>query len=167
MKTGGGISRILSVSVRRKEEFMLIVLKTAIAVFLIMELSNILILYFKPDFRYGNSMNVFKRWHEAQEREDERLFVKYMVNWVANCKLIFLALLMVVLVCGNEIITVCAVAATILSIAIYFVTLHPVIERLDEMGEIQPKGYSRTLAFTIGAFMLMFSLALVLYFMMK
>ena len=145
---------------------MLMILKAAILIFVVMELSNILIMYFKPNFKYGNSMNTFKQWYKAQEKEPERLFVKYMVNWVANCKLIFLALLVVVVLLGNEIITVCAVMATILSIAIYFVTLHPIIKQLDEMEEIQPKGYSKTLALTIGAFMVMFSAALALYFIL-
>ena len=101
-----------------------------------------------------------------ERRESDRLFVQYLVNWVANCKLIFLALLVVVVLFGNEIITVCAVIATIVSIGIYFVSLHPIIKKLDEMGEIQPKGYSKTLALTIGAFMVMFSGALVLYFVL-
>lgn len=145
---------------------MLIILKIAIAVFLVMELSNVLIMYFKPNFKYGNSMHTFKQWYKAQNNETERLFVKYLVNWVANCKLIFLTLLAVVAVFGNELITVCAIIATILSIAIYFVSLHPIIAKLDRLGEIQPRGYSRTLAVTIGSFMLMFSFALLLYLAM-
>ena len=145
---------------------MLMILKAAILIIVVMELSNILVMYFKPNFKYGNSMNTFKQWYKAQEKEPERLFVKYMVNWVANCKLIFLALLVVVVLFGNKIIAVCAVIATIVSIGIYFVSLHPIIKKLDEMGEIQPKGYSKTLALTIGAFMVMFSAALVLYFVL-
>lgn len=145
---------------------MLMILKAAILIFVVMELSNILILYFKPNFKYGNSMNTFKQWYTAQNQESDRLFVQYLVNWVANCKLIFLALLVVVVLFGNEIITVCAVIATIVSIGIYFVSLHPIIKKLDEMGEIQPKGYSKTLALTIGAFMVMFSAALALYFIL-
>ena len=145
---------------------MLMILKAAILIFVVMELSNILVMYFKPNFKYGNSMNTFKQWYKAQEKEPERLFVKYMVNWVANCKLIFLALLVVVVLFGNKIIAVCAVIATIVSIGIYFVSLHPIIKKLDEMGEIQPTGYSKTLALTIGAFMLMFSVALALYFIL-
>ena len=145
---------------------MLIILKIAILIFLVMELSNIVILYFKPDFQYGNSMNTFKQWHAAQHKESDRLFVQYLVNWVANCKLIFLALLAVVLLVGGENITLCAVVATISSIAIYFVTLHPILAKLVTMGEIQPKGYSKTLARTIVAFIVMFSAALVLYFIL-
>ena len=145
---------------------MINILRLAILIFTVMELSNILIMYFKPNFKYGNSMNTFRQWYKAQEKEPERLFVKYMVNWVANCKLIFLALLVVVMLFGNAAITVGAVIATIASIGIYFVSLHPIIKKLDDMGEIQPKGYSKTLAGTISAFMLMFSAALALYFIL-
>lgn len=65
---------------------MLMILKAAILIFVVMELSNILILYFKPNFKYGNSMNTFKQWYTAQNQESDRLFVQYLVNWVANCK---------------------------------------------------------------------------------
>lgn len=41
-----------------------------------------------------------------------------------------------------------------------------IILKLDRMGEITPKGYSRTLALMIGGFMIMFGLALVLYFVL-
>ena len=36
------------------------VLTIAIIVFIFMELSNVIIMYFKPDFKYGNSMTVFR-----------------------------------------------------------------------------------------------------------
>lgn len=95
-----------------------------------------------------------------------RLFVKYLVNWVVNCKLIFIVLLIVVLIFGDAMLKVYAIAAMILSIAIYFATLHPIIRKLDKLGEITPKGYSKTLPLMIASFMIMFSLALVLYFVL-
>lgn len=142
------------------------ILNIAIIVFVCMELSNVIIMYFKPDFKYGNSMAVFKRWAESQSEDKSRLFVKYLVNWVANCKLIFIVLLIVVLILGDAMLKVYAIAAMILSIAIYFVTLHPIIRKLDKVGELQPVGYSKTLAFMIGGFMIMFAVALVLYFVL-
>lgn len=142
------------------------ILNAAIIVFVCMELANVLIMYFKPDFKYGNSMAVFRRWAQSQSEEKTRLFVKYLVNWVANCKLIFIVLLVVVLIVADAMLKVYAIAAMILSIAIYFVSLHPIILKLDRMGEITPKGYSRTLALMIGGFMIMFGLALVLYFVL-
>ena len=46
-------------------------------------------------------MAVFKHWAESQQDEKQRLFVKYLVNWVADCKLIFIALLLVVVFFAN------------------------------------------------------------------
>lgn len=142
------------------------ILNTAIIIFICMELSNVLIMYFKPDFKYGNSMAVFKHFAESQADEGQRLFVKYLVNWVANCKLIFIVLLVVVLIVADTTLKVAAIIAMIISIAIYFVSLHPLIKKLDKMDMITPKGYSKTLALMIGGFMVMFSLALLLFYVL-
>lgn len=139
-----------------------IILNGAIIIFLLMELSNVLIMYFRPDFKYGNSMNVFNNWHEAQKEADERLFVKYLVNWVANCKLIFIILLLVILFFGSFELKVYATIAMILSIGVYFISLHPIIKKLDANGKITPAGYSKTLALMITGFMLLFTVALIL-----
>lgn len=45
------------------------ILNVAIIIFVCMELSNVLIMYFKPNFKYGNSMAVFVRWAESQKEE--------------------------------------------------------------------------------------------------
>ena len=143
------------------------VLDIAIIIFLVLELSNVIIMYFKPDFKYGNSMRAFKEWDRSKEDEKRHLYGKYMVRWVANCKLIFIVLLIVVLCIGSEMVKVYAVGATILSIGIYFITLHPIIAKLDKLGEIYPKGYSKILAGMIASFMIMFSVALLVHFLIK
>lgn len=140
------------------------ILNAAMIIFMCMELSNVVIMYFKPDFKYGNSMLAFKNYAEHQKDEKNRLFIKYLVNWVANCKLIFLVLLLVVLIVGTPEIKAYSLIAMILSIGIYFVTLFPFIRKLDQMGEIQPKGYSKTLSFMILGFMILFTVALILYY---
>lgn len=142
----------------------MVVLRIAIIAFIIMELSNVIIMYFKPEFKYGNSMNTFNEWEKSKEDELRHLFAKYMVGWVANCKLIFIAMLIIAVIFGSEKVLVFSVIATILSIGIYFITLYPIIKKLDMMGEITPKGYSRTLTIMIASFMIMFTVALVIYF---
>ncbi len=141
----------------------MIALQIAIGAFVLMELSNVLIMYFKPDFKYGNSMRTFKGWEESKEDEKSHLFVKYMVNWVANCKLIFILLLIVVLIVNNETVMMWAVVTTIISIGIYFFSLYPIIRKLDKMEKIEPKGYSKTLSYMIFGFMAMFLVALAVY----
>lgn len=140
------------------------ILNIAIAIFVLMESANVIILYFFPDSKKGNGVAVFNPWFQAKEDEKSKLFAQYMANWVAGTKLIFIVLLLVILFWGNEITKVAAVAVMILSIASYFFRLHPIITKLDAMGEISPKGYSKTLLLMIIAFMTMFALALVAYF---
>ncbi|MFI3168116.1 MAG: hypothetical protein R3Y32_08390 [Bacillota bacterium] len=142
----------------------MIVLRIAIFMFAAMELSNVIIMYFKPDFKYGNSMRSFCAFEESKEDADKYLFVKYMTNWVANCKLIFIAILVVIGIIGSLEIMRWAVFATILSIGIFFISLYPLMKELDKNDKIQPKGYSKTLSIMIIAFMLMFTVALVLSF---
>ncbi|MFI3229392.1 MAG: hypothetical protein R3Y23_04440 [Bacillota bacterium] len=145
----------------------MIVLRIAIIMFAVMELSNVLIMYFKPDFKYGNSMNAFKEWADSKDDEARHLFAKYMVNWVANCKAIFIAILVVIAIVGTETMMLYAVIATVVSIFLYFVSLHPIICKLDKMGKINPKGYSKTLSYMIIGFITMFVAALIIYFIIR
>ncbi len=86
-----------------------------------------------------------------------------MAYLVAGVKLIFIFLLLVVLLTGNETTKIWAVVAMIISIATYFWKLHPIIKKLDSLNKISPKGYSKTLGLMISGFLLMFSTALILY----
>lgn len=140
------------------------ILSIAIIIFCIMELGNVLILYFMPDSRLGNGVAVFDSWNDVKEDKALNLFSHYIAYWVAGVKLIFIFLLIVVLLTGTEITRVWAVVAMILSIATYFWCLHPIIKELDKMGKITPKGYSKTLGLMIMGFLIMFLLSLIIYF---
>lgn len=129
-----------------------------------MELGNVLILYFMPDSRLGNGVAVFDSWNYVKEDKTLNLFSHYMAYLVAGVKLIFIFLLVVVLLTGTEVTRVWSVVAMILSIATYFWKLHPIIKKLDQMGKITPKGYSKTLGLMITVFLIMFSLSLIIYF---
>lgn len=139
------------------------ILDIAIIIFCIMELGNVLILYFKPDSKLGNGVAVFDAWKDVKEDKNLDLFAHYMAYWVAGVKLIFIFLLLVVLLTGNETTKIWAVVAMIISIATYFWKLHPIIKQLDSLNKISPKGYSKTLGLMISGFLLMFSTALILY----
>ncbi|MFI3238442.1 MAG: hypothetical protein R3Y47_10525 [Lachnospiraceae bacterium] len=141
------------------------ILDYAILLFVLMETGNICILYFAPDSKLGNGVAVFDEWGASKEKEETHLFAKYMTNWVANVKLIFIVLLLVIVFTGNELTKIFGVVSLILSIAAYFWKLHPIIKRLDELGHITPKGYSKALFWMISGFVIMFSAALSIYFL--
>lgn len=139
------------------------ILSVAIIIFCIMELGNVLILYFMPDSKLGNGVAVFDSWRDVKKDNALDLFAHYMAYRVAGVKLIFIFLLLVVLFTGTELTKMWAVIAMILSIATYFWKLHPIIKKLDKMNKITPKGYSKILGLMISGFLLMFVLALIIY----
>ena len=145
----------------------MLVLDIAIIAFVVLESANVLILYFAPNSRLGNGVAVFNGWFKSKEDESSELFARYMANWVAGTKLIFIVLLLVILFTAGETTKLFAVLAMILSIGTYYFRLNTIIKKLDAMGEITPKGYSKTLFMMITGFMLMFSFAVVLYFFVR
>lgn len=137
-------------------------LSVSILIFILMEAANVAILYFWPHSQLGNGVGVFNAFQNC-ENEEQKLFSSYLVNWVAGVKLIFIFLLAVILLMGSEQVRMWAVVAMILSIATYFWRLHPAIKRMDAMGYITPKGYSKVLGCMIAGFMIMFIVALAVH----
>jgi hypothetical protein len=88
-------------------------------------------------------------------------FIRYLVYWVAGTKLIFIALLIVVLLTAGKSTQLLTVVAMIASISSFFWRLFPIIKSLDNDGHITPPGYSNTLAIMIAAFIGLFAVALV------
>lgn len=139
------------------------ILDISIIVFILMETSNVFILYFKPKFKYGNGVSVFKTYELSEKDKMTHLFIKYLTNWVAGTKLIFIVLLAVILVLGDEQLKCYSLVVMIFSIATYFFRLAPIIKKLDENDLVNPKGYSKTLNYLIIFFILMFTLALLFH----
>jgi hypothetical protein len=137
-------------------------------IFAIIEVGNVMMLYFMPGSRMGNGVGVFNAWEKSKKDESVHELIKYLVYWVAGAKLIFIMMALVVIVWGSPLVQLLTVAALILSIASFFWRLFPMIRRLDKKGEITPKGYYKTLAMMIAAFIIGFCavliVALVLYF---
>ena len=59
-------------------------MKIVIIAFLILEASNIVVLYFRPDARFANGVGVFKAWEKSKQDPELHDFVSYLVNWVAG-----------------------------------------------------------------------------------
>ncbi len=142
------------------------VLNIAILIFIILESANITILYFFPESKFGNGIAVFNEYFNTQKDESSKLFVKYLVNWVAGTKLIFIALLLVVLFLGNDMVKIHSLSFMCVAISSYYFMLHPIVRKLDENEEITPKGYSKILLIMITSFIVIFILAIILYYLL-
>lgn len=120
--------------------------------FLIMEASNVLALYFFPDSKNMNSVGIFNAWEKSKSDPEIHNFIKYLVNWVAGTKLIFILLLIVTLVYANEESLPLIGFALVLSIASFFWRLFPLVRSMDKNNEISPQGYAIVLGWMIAAF---------------
>jgi hypothetical protein len=124
-----------------------------------MEATNVVALYFFPGSKYANSVGVFKAWDKSKADPEIHNFVKYLVNWVAGAKLIFILLLIVILTSADDQTLILTGIALAFSIASFFWRLYPLIRKMDRAGQIDPQNYSTVLGWMIFAFILVFSLA--------
>lgn len=130
--------------------------------FIILESTNVIALYFFPGSKYANSVGVFKAWERSKQEPEIHDFVKYLVNWVAGTKLIFLLLLVVILFTADVQGLFYTSLALVISISSFFWRLFPLIRKMDQAGQVDPKNYSAILGLMISAFVLLFLVALLL-----
>ncbi len=136
------------------------VLSIAIVIFLVLESVNVVTLYFWPGSRLANGVGVFDAWEKSKADPELHQFVRYLVFWVAGTKLIFIALLLVILLTGGESTKLFTVVAMIASILSFFWRLFPIVKAMDKARQITPTGYSKALGLMIGGFITVFVVAL-------
>lgn len=137
------------------------ILQIGIMIFAIIEVGNVMMLYFMPGSRMGNGVGVFNAWEASKQDDNVHELVKYLVYWVAGAKLIFIMMAVVVIIWGSFLVQMLTVVALIISIASFFWRLFPMIRKLDKKEQITPKGYSRTLMLMIAAFIVGFLAVLI------
>jgi len=135
------------------------ILTTVIIGFLILEAINVATLYFAPGSKLANGVGVFKAWEESKQYPDIHNFIKYLVNWVAGAKLIFIFLLMVVLYFGDQDTLLFSAIALFASILSFYWRLFPLIRQMDRNSQVEPKNYSTGLAIMIMGFVIVFFVA--------
>jgi len=124
--------------------------------FLILEATNVATLYFYPGSKYANGVGVFKAWEKSKRDPDIHNFVKYLVNWVAGTKLIFIMLLIVILYVADDQTLLFTTMALVISIASFFWRLFPLIRKMDREGQINPRNYSAVLGWMILTLIILF-----------
>jgi len=133
--------------------------------FCVLEFGNVIMMYVMPEFKFSNGIGVFNAWSKSKDDEEIHALAKYLVRWVANSKLIFIGLLILILIFapGSDLLLWTMLVMALTTIA-FFVTLFPIMRKADKKGQISPKNYSIILfveVFVIsGAFIAAFVLGL-------
>ncbi len=130
--------------------------------FIVLETTNVIALYFFPGSKFANSIGVFKAWEQSKQDPAIHDLVKYLVNWVAGTKLIFLLLLIVILSIADADGLFYTALAMIISISTFFWRLFPLLRKMDREGQLGTDNYSALLGLLISLFILVFLVALFL-----
>lgn len=136
--------------------------KIVILVFMLLELSNVLALYFAPGSKYANAVGIFTAWEKSKQYPEIHDFVRYLVYWVAGAKLIFLLLLAIIIVFSDLDSQRMSLLALAIATASFFWRLFPLIRKMDKNGQIEPENYSIILGVTIFIFIAAFVVAAVI-----
>jgi hypothetical protein len=124
--------------------------------FLILETINIITLYFFPGSKLANGIGVFRAWEKLISDPVIHNFIKYLVNWIAGTKLIFILLLIAILISGSDHTLILSSIALVISIASFFWRMFPLIRKMDQDGQIDPRNYSTALGWMTAAFIMIF-----------
>ena len=130
--------------------------------FVILETTNVIALYFFPESKYANSVGTFRAYERSKQDPVVHDFVRYLVNWVAGTKLIFLLLLLVILFTADTDTLFFTGIAMAIAIASFFWRLFPLVRRMDAEEQIDPPGYSKVLGVMIATMVLIFVVATIL-----
>lgn len=137
-------------------------IKVVISVFLLLELSNVLALYFAPGSKYANAVGIFTAWEKSKQYPEIHDFVKYLVYWVAGTKLIFLLLLAVIIIYADMNTQRMGLLALMIATLSFYWRLFPLIKKMDRNGQVEPKNYSMVLGLMIFIFIAMFAVAAII-----
>ena len=133
-----------------------------IAIFILIESANVLALYFVPGSKMFNAVGIFKAWETSKLQPELHDFARYLVYWIAGSKLIFICLLIVIVIFGNDLTKVISILAMAISIASFYWKLFPLIRKIDKAGQIDPENYSKVLGIMITVFVVVFLAAFVI-----
>lgn len=136
--------------------------KIVILAFIVLESSNVLAMYFAPGSRYANAVGVFTAWEKSKQYPEMHDFIKYLVNWVAGAKLIFLLLLGVITLFGSSDLLRLSLVALCLATLTFYWRLFPLIRKLDREGQVNPKNYSIMVGVMIAVLIVFFALAAIM-----
>ncbi len=127
----------------------MIILNIVLAIFIVLETFNLLVLYLRPSMKKANGIGVFNAWNKSKKDPEIHSFIKYLAYWVAGTKLIIISLLLVILVLAEPTLKIVAVGVLALTITSFYWKMSPIIKKMDSDGNISPSGYHKTLSLII------------------
>jgi hypothetical protein len=110
------------------------IIKIVLVAFILLELSNVIALYFFPGSKRANAVGVFSAWEKSKQTPEVHDLLRYMVYWVAGAKLIFLFLLGVIVAFADLNLQRLSLFALALATLSFYWRLFPLARKMDREG---------------------------------
>jgi hypothetical protein len=136
--------------------------KLSILIFIIIETGSVLTLYFNPAFKYGNGLGVFKAFEKSKEIEDVHKLIRYLANWVANVKVIVIFTAAVIINIASEQVQLYYAIAMAISFLFYFITMYPIIAKMDKQNKLTIKRYSLIISGVVLALIVFYAVSILI-----
>lgn len=120
-------------------------IKIVLLVFILLEFSNVVALYFFPGSKRANAVGVFSAWEKSKQFPEIHDLMRYLVYWVAGTKLIFLFLLGLIVVFADVNLQRWSLAALGLATLTFYWRMFPLARNMDQNDQVRPKKYSLVL----------------------
>ena len=125
-------------------------LQTILIIFVIVELMNVLELYYFRERCMFNNVALFECWERAKEDPQMYALISYLMNWVAGVKLISIGLLLVIVFTTPQFSILIAAISMVLTISTFYWRMYPTLRKQDFRGNLDPKGRSLQLGVMVG-----------------
>ncbi len=135
------------------------ILQIVFLLFCLLELSNVIMMYFAPGSKNANAVGIFTAWEKSKQYPEIHDFIKYLVYWVAGTKLIFIFLLIGIVIFADPKTQLISGLIMIVSISTFYWRLFPLIRKMDLNGQIVPRNYSIILGVMIFVFICIYIFA--------
>ena len=135
------------------------IVKIVISAFILLELANVLVMYFAPGSKYANAVGIFSAWEKSKQYPEIHDFIEYLVNWVAGAKLIFLLLLLVIIHFADIKVQYLSLLSLAFATTSFYWRLYQLIKKMDQNVQIEPRNYSTILGVMIFVFIVFFLIA--------
>jgi hypothetical protein len=136
--------------------------KIVLLVFIVLEFSNVVALYFYPGSKKANAVGMFDAWEKSKQYPEIHDLMRYLVFWVAGAKLIFLLLLGLFVVFADLNLQRLSLVALALATLIFYWRMFPLARKMDHEGRVHPRNYSLILGGMILALIVLFILGAIL-----
>lgn len=135
------------------------IVKIVLLAFILLEVSNVVVLYFFPGSKRANAVGVFSAWEKSKQYPEIHDLMRYLVYWVAGAKLIFLLLLGLIVAFADLNLQRLSLVTLALATLTFFWHLFPLARKMDREGQVRPRNYSWVLGGMILAMIVLFVIA--------